>query len=104
MGAGELGGELFCSNFEIAVEIQDPEGGPFVELAPPGPVGLVEPNLDAQFLVDYDARACLHGVSFSFAPGSRPLTGSRYRLSYPRSIEIIEAGVDETADEAPLGE
>lgn len=104
MGAGELGGDLFCSNFELAVEIQDPEGGPFAELLPPGPVGQVEPNADAEFLVDYDAQACLHGVSFSFAPGSRPATGSRYRLSYPRSIEIIEAGVDEPAEEAPLGE
>ncbi len=103
MGAGELGGDLFCSNFEIAVEIQEPEGGPFVQLAAPGAVG-DELNPDAAFLVDYDAQACLHGVSFSFAPGSRPRTGSRYRLSYPRSIDIIEAGVDETGDEAPLGE
>ena len=101
IGAGEPGGDLFCSNFEISVEIQLPEGGAFEALTSPGQLS-EEQNLDAQFNIDFDAQACLHGVSFSFAPGSRPRTGSRYRVSYPRSVEIIEAGVDE--EEVPLGE
>ena len=102
LGAGEPGGDLFCSSFEIAVEIQPPEGGAFESLIAPGPLG-DEPNPDAQFNIDFDAQACLHGVSFSFAPGARPRTGSRYRVSYPRSVEIVEAGVNE-GEQAPLGE
>lgn len=83
-------GDRFCSNFEISVEIQPPEGGAFHELISPGQLG-EEPNPEAQFQIDFESQACLHGVSFSFAPGARPRTGSRYRVTYPRAIEIIES-------------
>lgn len=84
-------GDRFCTSFEIAVEIQPPDGGAFYALTSPGQLGN-EPNPEAQFNIDFESQACLHGVSFSFAPGARPRTGSRYRVSYPRAVEIRGAG------------
>lgn len=97
---GQPGGPRFCETFEIIVEIRESDQLEFEPLASPGTAG-EEPAADAQFYVDYDADVCVHGVAFSFAPGSRPPTGSRYRVAYPRATEIISAGVD---DEAVGGE
>lgn len=93
---GQVGeGARYCSNFEVVVEIEAAEGEEFQELVSPGPagdyVGTVQPPGDAEFVVNYDASVCLYGVAFSFAPGSRPATGSRYRVSYPRSTDVISA-------------
>lgn len=93
-------GDKFCENFEIFVEVQQPGASNFEPLASPGAVG--EPEAEgAQFLVDYDASVCLHGVAFSFVSGSRPPTGARYRVSYPQEIDLITAGVDESEDDQP---
>ena len=79
----DVGSVAFCSNFEIAVEIQAPDGGDFHLLASPGSLG-GDVNPNAEFEVDFDAESCLSGVSFRFTEGSRPSPGSRYRVTYPR--------------------
>ena len=87
LAVGETGADQFCSNFEIAVEVQSADGADFDPLTPPGPLGDA-PSPDGEFEIDFDAEVCPHGVSFRFAPGSWPSAGSRYRVAYPRSIEI----------------
>jgi hypothetical protein len=82
-------GSSFCADFEMALEVASPEApGTFTPYVGPGPVGNV-PAPDAQYSVDYDAVQCPRVVAFRFEDGQRPPSGSRFRLSYPRSVEVI---------------
>lgn len=84
-------GDKFCDNFELRVEVQRSPELPWNALLGPGPAGNT-PAPDAQFLVDYDASlVCPNGVSFSFAAGARPPSGSRYRAFYPAEASVRDA-------------
>lgn len=90
-------GPSVCASFEVIVEVQPPEpaDADFEPLVSPGSAGESAVAADAEYFIDYDANVCLHGIAFSFAPGSRPDTGSRYRVSYPRATDVITAGIEE---------
>ena len=92
-------GDKFCDNFGLRVEVQRSEDLPWSELRGPGTAG-EEPVSDAEFLVDYDASlVCPNGVAFSFAPGARPPSGSRYRAFYPAEADVRDAfSEDESAE------
>lgn len=85
-------GSGFCADFELALEIAQPEDpGSFSPYVGPGPAGS-EPNPAAQYTVDYDSAACRTGVSFTFGDGQRPPPGGVYRLTYPVDVDLITAG------------
>ncbi len=91
-----LAGDSYCADFELAVDVLDPGASQFRNIPGPGPAGEAVPYADADFIVDYDALGCLYNISFGFAPGARPVTNSRFRASYPRSTDVVRAGVDDT--------
>ncbi|MFT5993574.1 MAG: hypothetical protein ACI82G_002578, partial [Bradymonadia bacterium] len=44
------------------------------------------------FAVDFDAtQSCANGVAFSFANGSRPPSGARFRATYPAEVTVRDA-------------
>ncbi len=89
---GTAEGNKFCADFEVVVQVSS-SANPFSfnELVSPGPVGQTEPVPGAEYTVDYEAIRCSTGVSFSFAGGSRPAPGARFRATYPILIESVTA-------------
>jgi hypothetical protein len=90
---GEPGGNKFCADFEVLVEVSAPETPfTFTPLVSPGSAGQTEPNPGAQYEVSFDALRCSTGIAFSFLEGARPSPGARFRATYPIAIDSTTVG------------
>lgn len=90
---GRSGGVSICDDWQLAVEVQDPETEEWLPLQPSGSPLQACPaeGSGAQYCVSYDAASCPDGIGIEFTTGNEPAAGDVFRIRYPVVVRLPEA-------------